>query len=190
MLTSTALGLSVGVLHLLLFLQTAYVSPHRGLNRFLNGYLAPSSAITGFAMLLLPGHGEIFYFFKLAVALTLISFPLLYRWIVHAALESVRSQILVARSLGAGWSKVLFDIVWPQIAPQVLRAAGLAALWGASDFAVSSIVMGDLNTLPLMMAELMGNYRFDTAQLLMFPLLLIGLGLYGLFTGALRYVVD
>ncbi|MGZ3723915.1 MAG: hypothetical protein ACXVA9_13320 [Bdellovibrionales bacterium] len=188
MVTSLALGLTVGILHLILFLQVSYVSPHAGLNRFLNGYLAPSSAITGFAMLLLPGAGGLFDFFKLAVALTLISFPLLYRWMVHAALGGLQNQIVVARSLGARWSSVLFEIVWPQVAPQLLRASGLAALWGASDFAVSGIVGSELNTLPLVMDGLMSNYRFESAQLLMFPLLLVGLGLYGLFTGAARYV--
>ena len=34
----------------------------------------------------------------------------------------------------------------------------------------------------------MGNYRIEGAQLLMIPLLLVGLALYALFTGAVRYV--
>ena len=85
---------------------------------------------------------------------------------------------------------MLFEIVWPQVAPQLLRASGLAALWASSDFAVSGIVAGDLNTLPLLMENLMGNYRIDSAQLLMFPLLVTGLILYGIFAGAGRYVVS
>lgn len=188
LITSLALGLLVGTLHLILFLLVAYVSPHAGLNKFLNGYLAPSPAITGFALLLLPGEGDIFDFLKLAVALTLISFPLLYRWIVHSALSGLFDQIVVARSLGSNWSMILFEVVWPQVAPQLLRASGLAALWACSDFAVSGIVAGDLNTLPLLMENLMGNYRFEAAQLMMFPLLIAGLGLYGLFVGVSRYV--
>jgi hypothetical protein len=69
-----------------------------------------------------------------------------------------------------------------------MRASGLAALWGAGDFAVSGIVAADLHTLPLLMESLMGHYRIEGAELLMFPLLLVGLALYALFTGAARYV--
>jgi thiamine transport system permease protein len=187
-MASLALGLSVGLLHTVFFLITAYVSPHPGLHRFLNGYLSPSSAITGFAMLLLPGSGGAFDFIKLVLALTLISFPLLYRWIVHSALDSLQNQIVIARSLGARWSTVLFEIVWPQAAPQILRASGLAAFWGAADFVITSVVAGDFNTVPLMMTNLMGTYHLAEADLLMIPLFMVSLGLYGLFTGAARYV--
>ncbi len=188
-LTTLALGLAAGLLHLILFLVTAYVLPHARLTRFLNGYLAPSSVITAFALLLLPGEGITIAFAKLVVALTLISFPLLYRWIVHSALAALGEQVSVARSLGADWRMILFEIVWPQVAGQVLRACGLAALWAAGDFAVSGVIAGDLNTVPLLMESLLGNYRIETAQLLMFPLLFAGLGLYGLFVGAARHVV-
>ena len=188
LLTSLALGLTVGVLQLCLVLIVSYVLPHPPLNRFLNGYLAPSPAITGFAMLLLPGEGELFDFFKLAFALTLISFPLLYRWILHSALSGLQRQITVARTLGADWSNILFEVVWPQIAPQALRASGLAALWATGDFAISGIVAGQLQTVPLMMQDYLANYRIEAAQLLMFPLLIVGAVLYGLFVGASRYV--
>ncbi len=53
-LTSFALALAVGLMHLVLFLLIAFVSPHHGLRRFLNGYLSPSPVITGFALLLVP----------------------------------------------------------------------------------------------------------------------------------------
>lgn len=188
LITSFALGLSAGVLHLLLFLGVSYVTPNEELDRFLNGYLAPSPAITGFALVLIPTSGEWLEFFKLALALTLISFPLLYRWIVHSALSGVRSQVLTARTLGASWGMILGEIVWPQVAPQVLRACGLAALWASADFALSGILANGFNTVPLLMDSLLGSYRIEAAQLLMFPLLLVGMGLYFLFTGATRYV--
>jgi thiamine transport system permease protein len=188
-LTSVALGLSVGCLHLLLFLLTAYILPHERLDRFLNGYLAPSPAVTGFALLLVPLEGDVAEFFKLTAALTLISFPLLYRWLAHSALTLVRGQVQVARALGADWRLILFEIVWPQAAPQLLRASGLAALWACGDFAVSGIVGGGgLRTLPLLMQDLLGHYRIEAAQLLMLPLLATGLGLYVMFKGAARYV--
>lgn len=188
-MTTVALGIGVGALHLILFLLTAYVLPHDGLDRFLNGYLAPSPAVTGFALLLLPLEGDVLEFVKIVLALTLISFPLLYRWLGHSALSGTRGQVQVARALGANWRMIVFEVVWPQSAPQLLRASGLAALWASGDFAVSGIVAtGGLHTLPLLMQDLIGNYRIEAAQILMFPLLVTGLGLYALFLGASRYV--
>jgi ABC-type spermidine/putrescine transport system permease subunit II len=107
---------------------------------------------------------------------------------VHAALSGLRGQIQVARSLAASWSMILFEIVWPQVGAAILSACGLAAMWGAGDFAVSGILANGLVTLPLLMSDLMANYRIETAELLMFPLLLIALGLYGVFRGAARHV--
>ncbi len=187
-LTSAALGLAVGLLHLLGFLAIAYVTPHPRLERFLNGYLAPSPAITGFGLLLLPVEDELGKLALTVVALTLISLPLLYRWMVHSTLTALSRQVAVARTLGAAWSTVLFEIVWPQAAPQILRAAGLAALWASGDFAISGILLGTDLTLPLVMDNLLNNYRFESAQLLLLPLLAVGLTLYGLFVGAARYV--
>lgn len=187
-LTSLALGLMVGVLHIFGFLLMAYVSPNPRLERFMNGYLAPSPAITGFGMLLLPWEGEVVRLVMTAVALTLISLPLLYRWMIHSALTGLAKQANVARTLGASWSVILFEVIWPQAAPKILRASGLGALWASADFAISGILLGPDMTLPLMMDNLLNNYRFETAQLLMLPLVAVGLLLYGAISGAARYV--
>lgn len=188
MLTTVSIALGVALLHLVMLLIAAYVQPHFGLSRFLNGYLSPSPAITGFALLLLPGESETFALIKLIVALTLISFPLLYRWQGHMAVASLSKQTAVARTLGATWGAILTEIVWPQAAPQFLRVCGLAAFWACGDFALSGILAGPVNTLPLMMQDLMDNYQVEAAQALMFPLLILGLALYGVFTGVARYV--
>lgn len=186
--TSLAIGLAVGLLHLFLFLLVAYVSPHDRLNKFLSGYLSPSPTIIGFGLLLLPVSSEWGRLGLLTVALTMISFPLLYRWLVHSALAALRRQVGVARSLGANWLIILRDVVWPQSAHALLRASGLAALWASGDFALSGILLGDEVTLPVLMNALLSQYRYDTAQLLLFPLLVVGLGLYVLFAGVARYV--
>ncbi len=186
--TTIAVSLGVGLAHLVLFLIIAYVSPHARLGRFLNGYLAPSPVITGFAFLLIPGESDIAAVMKLIAALTLILLPLLYRWIVHASLASLSGQVRVARTLGASWWLILVDVVWPQLAAPVMRACGLAALWASGDFALSAILSEDVETLPLIMESLIGNYRMETAQVLMLPLLAIGLGMYFFFVRMARYV--
>jgi len=188
LLLSLALGLAVGVSILGLLLIIAYVSPHERLERFLNGYLAPSSAITGFGLLLVPAEGEGAKLALTTAALSMITLPLLYRWMIHSALQSVSRQVAVARTLGAGWSAILFQVVWPQVGARFLRAAGLAALWASGDFAISGILLGTDATLPLVMENLLNNYRFESAQLLLLPLLAAGLSLYGVFVGAARYV--
>lgn len=188
LLTSAALGLAVGLLHLVLFLMVAYASPHARMESFLTGYLAPSPAIVGFGLLLLPVETSWGRLGILSVALTMVSFPLLYRWLVHSALSALKRQVSVARSLGAGWGLILFEVVWPQSSGAFLRASGLAALWASGDFALSGILLGDEVTLPTLITSLLGQYRFDTAQLLLFPLLALGLALYLLFVGVRRHV--
>ncbi len=184
--TTIAIGLGVGIIHLLIFLWIAYVSPNFRLEKFLHGYLAPSAAITGFAMILIPvDDWEIL---KLVFALTLISVPLLYRWMVHSVLVSLEQQVALARTLGAGWMMILLDVVWPQAAPTLLRASGLAALWASGDFALSGIVLNDEITLPLLIEDYLNNYHFEAAQLLLIPLVAVGVGLYGFFRGAIRFV--
>jgi len=187
-LLTFTIAFAVGLLHLVVFLLIAFVSPHAKLRRFLNGYLSPSPVITGFGLLLVPGEGDIWNILKVVLALTLISVPLLYRWIVHSALTGVSGQISMARTLGASWSRILFEIVWPQVSSPVMRACGLAALWASGDFALTGILAGGASTLPLLMDDLIGNYRMELAQVLMIPLVAIGLGTYYLFVRVGRYV--
>lgn len=187
-LTTLAIAMGVGVCTLLLFLAITYATPHRGLERFLNGYLSPSPVITGFALLLLPLEGELFNILKIIVALTLIFLPMLYRWLVHASLAALANQVRVARLLGATWGMILFDVVWPQVAAPVLRASGLAAVWASGDFALSAILADDVVTLPLLMESLISSYRMESAQVLMVPLLLAGGMVYFFFVQAARYV--
>ncbi|MGE0525636.1 MAG: ABC transporter permease [Bdellovibrionales bacterium] len=188
LLTTAIVALSVGLFHVAFFLVTAFVSPHARLNRFLNGYLAPSPVITGFGLLLIPVDGDLINLGKLVLALSLISIPYLYRWIVHSALASVRGQVITARALGASWRSILVDVVWPQTASPLLRASGLAAVWAAGDFALSGILIGEAQTLPLVMESLLSRYRFEAAQLLMLPLVILCLLIYAIFMGAARYV--
>jgi ABC-type sulfate transport system permease component len=182
------IGIGAGFVTLLLCLWISFVWPHKFLSLFMKSYLAPSSAITGFAFLLLPmqeGSGPLI---KIMVAIPLISFPLLFRWMGQSALESLDEQILVARTLGASWVDILFAVIWPQRASVFLRMSGLSALWASGDFAISSIIAeGDLTT-ALWIDGLIGTYRLDLATLATIPLFAMGILCYGFFVGASRYV--
>jgi thiamine transport system permease protein len=188
LLTTAFIAVATGVAHLGLFLIVAFVMPHERLARFLNGYLAPSPTITGFGLILMPIEGAVANLFKLVTALTLISFPLLYRWLGHATFAALDRQVTVARALGASWTMILLDIVWPQAAPQILRASGMAALWAAGDFALSGILLGENQSLPIVMESLLSHYQIESAQLLLIPLAAVSSLAYVLFQGASRYV--
>jgi len=187
-LTTMIVALGTGFATLLLCLWISYVWPHPCLSRFMKSYLAPSSAITGFALLILPGQSGNWPLVKMIVALTLLSFPLLFRWMGQSALESLEEPIAVARTLGASWSQILFEIIWPQRAPIFFRMAGVSALWASGDFALSSIVAEGHRTWALWIDSLLNSYRLDLASLLTIPLFAMGLLCYGFFVGAGRYV--
>jgi thiamine transport system permease protein len=188
-LTSLTLAMLVGWIHFQLFLLTGFLLPHTRLDRFLNGYLAPSAVITAFAFLLLPFDGSLVRLVLTACALSLLSFPLLYRWVVGAAFAEIQQQVMVARSLGASWFLILTEVVWPQTAPAILRASGLAAVWGCGDFAISGILLQD-TSLPLLISDLIGTYRIEQAQPLLLPLLVLSILVFAVFRGAQRYVAS
>lgn len=181
-------AMGAGFLTLWLCLWISYVWPNPRLAWFMKSYLTPSNAITGFALLLLPGQGTEWPLVKMTVALTLVSFPLLFRWLGQAALESLEEQIAVARTLGASWSQILFEIIWPERAPVFFRMAALSSLWASGDFALSSIVAEGNRTWALWIESLINSYRLDLASLLTIPLFALGLICYAFFVGAARYV--
>lgn len=97
--------------------------------------------------------------------------------------------LMIARTLGASWSSILFDVVWPQAAGPILNACALAAVWAVGDFALSGILLDDGEaTLPLLMQNYLNNYRFDQAAFLLAPLLGAALCVYLFFRGAQHYV--
>ncbi len=187
-LMSLSIGLGVGGLHLLLFLILVYLVPLGFVGRFLNGYLAPSPALIGFGFLLLPLSSEPWAFLKLILALTLISLPLLYRWLLHGAFENLANQVEVARVLGASSRQIGNEIVWPQVLNPLLKCCGLAAIWASGDFALSSIFLRGPSTLPLLIQDLIQSYQIEMAMWLMIPLMVIGILCYFFFVGAGRYV--
>lgn len=187
-LNTVAISLAVGGAILLLLLLIGYVTPHRRFFQFMKGYLAPSSAITAYAFLLIPGQGESWALVKISIALTLVLFPLLFRWIGQPALEALEEQIYVARTLGASWGLILFEVILPQGASAFFRMAGLGALWASGDFAISSIIAEGDRTWALSISSAMGAYRLDLASIMTVPLFILGLLCYGFFRGAGRYV--
>ncbi|HEX4923613.1 MAG TPA: ABC transporter permease subunit [Bdellovibrionales bacterium] len=174
-----AVGGGVGLLSFLLLTLIAVSMPHRRFQKFLIGYVAPSSVLTGFALLLielpLPPQGQ------MILGITLIQLPLFYRLYVDGTLESIQPQLKVAQTLGAGPWLTFRQIVFPQVAPALAAASGLAAFWACGEFALSSLLAGQNLTLALMVKSLLSSYRLEAATLLLWLLLGFGVSLWIIF---------
>jgi thiamine transport system permease protein len=183
---SALVALATGVLVAAVLLKIAYVDPRGAWRRFLLGYVAPSSVITGFSLLLVWRAIGGATYFKIIFALTLITVPGFYRLYWDAALESLRDQRLVARSLGASVWLTYRKVVLPQLIAPACFIAGLASLWAWGDFAVSRVVAERDVTLAMTVQSLMASYRFEMATFLVWILLFGGAATFFIFEGAGR----
>lgn len=185
-LGSAFIALSSGMLVAFLLLKIAYVDPRGAWRKFLLGYVAPSSVITGFSILMIWRETGAATYFKIIFALALITVPAFYRLYWDAALEGLRGQRLVARSLGASAWLTYRRVVLPQLISPVCFIAGLASLWAWGDFAMSRVIAERDITLAMTIQSLMGSYRFDMATFLVWILLFGGAATFFIFEGAGR----
>ncbi len=174
MLGTLGVGVAVGGLVFLLLLWLAFLWPHRGLQLFLRGYSAPSTAVTGFALLVWGSLSDSMVMTKIVVGLVLIYFPSLYRWLGESVLSPLYGQWQVAYLLGASPGLIFRRVVLPQVAGGFRLISGLAAFWALGDFALSSLLAPREMTLAMLVYGLMGAYRLELATLLVWPLLLLG----------------
>lgn len=164
-------GFSVGVLTLGLLALLGFVHSLRWVRRFMMGFVAPSSVLTGFAFLLMGGENT---FLKMSLGLTLITVPAIYRLGWGSLLEALEGQLATARLLGASWQQCFWEILFPQVIKKGGYLAGLSAFWASGDFALSSIVAGRDLTLGLLIQSLLGSYRLEIALVLVWLLVITG----------------
>ena len=143
----------------------------------------------GFAFLLLPFYGELAVLVKWTVGLSLILFPLIYRFQGERALERLSHQVGTARFLGAGWGLVFRDILWPQSRSLFFLCAGLTSFWACGDFAYSLIVSSGHWNLSLLVYDFFSSYRLNEAILLSWLLLFLSFFVF-LFWLGVAFVFD
>lgn len=173
-------ALLVGLGCFLLFLFFALAAPENSIPRFMRGWLAPSSALLGFAFLFQSGENSwISYVF----ALILLFFPAVYRLGMDRKIESLRTQVDVARAMGAGevliWRKILMPQVWSLAA----LLSGVGALWAMGEFAVGKVVLGGARTWALLSESLMSSYRIEAGLGVSALILLSGFFVFSFFWG-------
>lgn len=180
---SFLVGIGSGGSVMLFLLLLAYLNPQDWMRRLLLGYVAPSSVLIGFALLVLyPATGWITYL-KIIVGLTLISVPSFYRLRWDALLQSLAGQRQVALTLGADNALIFARVVFPQVLKPACFIGGVSSLWAWGDFALSAVVAERTLTVAMLIQSLMASYRLDAATFLIW-IVIIGGGLtFALFQG-------
>jgi thiamine transport system permease protein len=181
---SIVVGAGVATLTTAFLLLLAYVGPRGWLRRFLIAYVAPSSVLTGFSLLVLWRDADaIPAFARVIFGVTLVTVPGFYRLQWDATLRSIEGQREMAWLLGAGERLIFKRVVLPQVIRPACFFGGLASLWAWGDFALSSVVAGRTLTLAMLAQSLMESYRLDAATALVWVLLAGGVATFFLFVG-------
>lgn len=169
-----AMGLSVGLLAYGSLLLIAYCWPRRWFERFLAGYVAPSTALCCFAFLILGTNESFWPFIKIPLAFNLLCVASLYRMGWDGLLRGLENQIHVARILGAPAPQIFKQVLLPQISERAALLAGVAAVWACGDYSVSRILAHREVTLAMMTETLMSSYRLGMATILSLSLIVCG----------------
>ncbi len=142
------------------------------LDRFLNGYLAPSTSLTCFAFLIILPADQVWSYIKIPIAFTILTLPALYRMGFGERLRDLKLQLEHAALLGSTSYMTFKYVAWPQIKVQARFLGALVATWACGDFAVSRILSTRDFTLGLMVQTLLSTYRMSLASLISILLLL------------------
>lgn len=148
------------------------------LERFFQGYIAPSVAVLGFALSLLPGQEDFLLLLKTSLCFSLLTFPLLFRWQLLERWRALESQVQVARVLGGTSDEIFWSVTWPQLKSMCFTMALMASVWSLGDFAVSSFFLSGDQTLALMVVDLLNRYQLELATLLSFFLFFVGVVIF------------
>lgn len=183
---SLVIGLTTGFLCFLGLVLIAYCWPHPWFERFLSGYVAPSTALACFSFLILTPNEGLYPFFKIPLTLAILSLNGLFRMGWNSLLHSLENQIHIAHAMGASPAQIFKEILFPQIAERAGVLAGIGAVWACGDFAVSRILAHKEISLAMMTDTLMSGYRLEQASVISLLVLLAGVLCYVLFRGGSR----
>ncbi len=180
------LGLLAGALTFILLFCIVWARPEAWFEKFLRSYLAPSTALTGFAFLVLGPNYGLGPWIKIPLAIVLLSMSSLFRMSWESSIQNLQSQRAMALVLGAKPWQIFREIEVPQLIPRASFLAALVALWTAGDFAVSRILASKDLSLAMMTESLLSSYRISQASVLSFFVFLVGVALFIFFIGAGR----
>jgi ABC-type Fe3+ transport system permease subunit len=174
-----------GCLTAALLLLAAIGLPGARARRWMNAYVAPSVAITGFSTLAL-GWGSPPSFnldvLRISIGASLLFAPVIWRLRWAEEVGRLAGVVAVAETLGADLPLIAKRILLPRLLPTAFWSGGLVAFWMWGDYAIGSIVASRNMTLGLLAKSLMESYRLEAAALLFLVILVLGALTYRLFT--------
>lgn len=150
----------------------AYYSPNKFLIKFFSGYTAPSTALTGFAFLLLPGSNIFWQLIKISIGIFIILFASVFRLGWQTEMEISRKYYEQAEIFGASRSDIFKKITWPMMHHRAEFLSGLALIWAFGDFSIARIVGSQSLTLAMLADNLRESYRLGLASVVFFLLML------------------
>ena len=186
-LGSLSLGVLTGVLTYFFFSLLLYSDISEFFDKTFKGLLAPSTAIIGFAFLVLTFQFEKHLslsgleIFLTGFGLSLMSFGFLYRFRWAEVSVRLKQQRSLCELMGASRRQSFSHVLYPQAKEDIAFVSAISAFWGAGDFALSKILLGQEATLGLLMESLLARYQFEGASWVMLMMLLSGGLVYYLF---------
>lgn len=185
---SLIVGMAVGLFSYGSLLVIAYCWPKMWFEKFLAGYVAPSTALCCFAFLIMGTNESFWPFIKITLAFNLLCLASLYRMGWDGVLRGLENQITIARILGAEAPQIFKQVLLPQISRRAALFAGVAAVWACGDYSVSRILAHRDVTLGMMTETLMSSYRLGMATILSLSLIACGVICFFIMMGVGRVV--
>lgn len=180
------LSFLAGALTFIILFVIVWCRPQDWFQSFLRSYYAPSTALTGFAFLVLGPNSGIGPWIKIPLAMTLLSLTSLYRMSWESSVQSLDLQRQMAEVLGADRWLIFKKIEFPQLIKRASFLSGLVALWMAGDFAISRILAPRDLSLSLMTETLLSSYRISQASILSVLIFIVGVLMFLFYLGVGR----
>lgn len=185
---SLFLSLFVGIVILFFLLLLSYVWEPGVFSKFLSGYVAPSSALTALAFIVIGPNFGIFIYIKIALALLILYSSLAYRFGWNSIMHDLENEKIRAKIFGADEDLIYKKIVLPLVIKRAFFIAGLCAFWTTGEFAVSKILGQSDFTLAMLTQTFISQYRLGLASILTMSLLVLGILILILFIGVGRVI--
>lgn len=177
-----SLGVGIGIFALLLILTRFHQM--NWFHRFLNGYMAPSTALMGFAFLVFGPNSMGFVYAKIISGLSLSYVIFLYKMGYGNFLTELNRYTEKANLLGASESLIFWRVLFPLTYKRIFLYSGIAAFWATGDYGISKMVASKDISLALLSETFLSHYRIGFSSLLSFILLVLGLLVFLIFRGA------
>ena len=180
-ISSLIVSLGVGTLTFIGLILICFSYKSKKIRKGIAGYINPGVTLLGFSFLLLSSDGGVHL--KWVIGLTLLFFPMIYRFRGELNLDRLEEQVLVAELLGASPFLIFKYILWPQSRHLFFLCSGIAAFWACGEFAYSLIVSQGELTFALVVYDLFSSYRIDLALFGSWALLLLSVLIFLFWIG-------